>query len=77
MITIIINCYNSSGNPIKFSRSRLMKQAVPLNSSLKSSDLEKFCRILRQSEFFYDFLGDKLSVTPVTIFFTKISEVMK
>ena len=27
---------------------------------MKSSDLEKFHRILRQSEFFYDFMGGEL-----------------
>ena len=30
---------------------------------MKSNDPEKFRQILRQSEYFYDFLHDKLSVT--------------
>ena len=40
----------------------------------KSSNPEKFRRILRQSEYFYDFLGDKLSVTPETRFLRKSQE---
>ena len=38
---------------------------------MKSSDLEKFRRILRQSEYFYDFLDDKSSVTPGMRFLSK------
>ena len=52
MILIIINCYNGSGKPIKFSRSRLMKWTAPL--------------VLSNSEtivIFYEFLDDKLPVT--------------
>ena len=33
IIIIIINCQNGSGKPIKFSRSRMMKRILPLNSS--------------------------------------------
>ena len=32
-IIIIINYHNGSGKPIKFSRSRMTKRTVPLNSS--------------------------------------------
>ena len=32
-IIIIINYHNGSGNPRKFSRSRMMKRTAPLNSS--------------------------------------------
>ena len=35
MIIIIINCHNGLGKPRKFSRSRMMKQNAPLNSSHK------------------------------------------
>ena len=35
----------------KFSRSRMTKQTVPIIRPTKSSDLEKFRRILRQSEY--------------------------
>ena len=38
---------------------------------MKSSDLEKFLRILRQSEYFYDFLDDKSSVIPEMRFLSK------
>ena len=31
---------------------------------MKASDLEKFHQILRQTEFFYDFLGSESLVTP-------------
>ena len=72
MIIIIINCYNCLRKPRKFSRSRMTKQTGPLNSSHKSSDPKKFCRILRQSEFFYDFLGDK-KISRDEIF-TKLSD---
>ena len=34
-IIIIINCHNGSGKPRKFSRFRMMKRTVPLNSSHK------------------------------------------
>ena len=33
MIIIIINCHNGSGKPRKFSRSRMTKRTMPLNSS--------------------------------------------
>ena len=71
IIIIIINYQNCSGMPRKFSRSWMTKRTAPLNSSLKSSDPEKFHRILRQSEFFYEFLGDKSSVTRRTRFLRK------
>ena len=38
---------------------------------MKSSDLDKFRRILRQSEYFYDFLGDKALVTQAIRFLRK------
>ena len=38
---------------------------------MKSSDPEKFRRILKQSEYFYDFLDDKLSVILGTRFLRK------
>ena len=37
----------------------------------KSSDQEKFGRILNQSEYSYNFMGDKLSVTLETRFLRK------
>ena len=43
----------------------------------KSSDPEKFRRILRQSKDSYDFLGDKSSWTQVKRFLRKILEVKK
>ena len=53
MIIKIINCPNGSGKPRKV-------------YIVESSDPEKFRRILRQSEYLYDFLGDKLPVTSRT-----------
>ena len=68
IIIIIINCQNGSGKPRKFSKSWMTKWTVPLNSSREP---EKFRRIMRQLEFFFEFLSDKLSVTPGTRFLRK------
>ena len=48
MIIIIINFYNSSGKPRKFSRSRMTKRIVLLNSS---REIWLPHRISRQSKF--------------------------
>ena len=42
------NCHNGSRKPRKFSRSRMTKRTIP-NHLVKSSDPEKFRRILIQS----------------------------
>ena len=64
MILKTINCQNGSAKLSKFSRFQMAKRTALLNFHLaKSSDPEKFRRIMRQSEFFYEFLGDKSPVT--------------
>ena len=68
MIIKMINCQKGSGKLRKFSISRMTKRTAPLNYLAKSSDAEKFHQILRQSEYFYDFLGDKSPVISWTIF---------